>query len=291
MKRVFKTDMVAHVWAQQQQDEGRNPQGNFFFQGPTIYSYRTNYPLATFVTRKAQRVALMRTDSYSNTTARHISLTRRAIPGAVFRVASGYEGGKPDHRVNRQDYAARLEAATLQAARARSSTWPMDECGRIAREANEYAQFFGLTWRLLVPVWSDQYRDEVRQRARAQAAKKSAETKKREEERRAAAMQNIIKWRAGEPVSLYGCPETLLRVRGNRIETSRGAEVPVRVAPAVWALVKDARSRGEILAPGLELGHFRLDTVTPDGTIIAGCHTIKFDELRAVAVALKLEAA
>jgi hypothetical protein len=288
-KHVFKTDMVAHVWAQQSQDAGRNPQGNFFFQGPTIYSYRTGYPIATIVSRKGQRVTLMRTDSYSMTTGRHISLTRRAVNGNVFRVAHGYEGtAKPDHKANREDYARRLDDATLRAARARSSTRAMDEAGRIAREANEYAEFFGLTWRLVVPVWSDQYRDEVRKRARAVAAAKAVETRKREEARRAEAMERILKWRAGESVSLWDCPDTLLRVKGNRIETSRGAEVPLRVAPAVWALVQEARNKGEKILPGLELGHFRLDAVAPDGTIVAGCHVIKYEELSALAAQLKL---
>lgn len=48
MRTVFTNHMVAHVWAQQNQPHGRSGNGQFFFDGPTIYSYRRSYPIAHF---------------------------------------------------------------------------------------------------------------------------------------------------------------------------------------------------------------------------------------------------
>lgn len=48
MAEVFSNDMVAHVWAQQRQQSGRSHNGNFYFQGRTLYSYGTHYPVGIF---------------------------------------------------------------------------------------------------------------------------------------------------------------------------------------------------------------------------------------------------
>ena len=48
MAEVFSNDMVAHVWAQQRQQSGRSHNGNFYFEGRTLYSYGTHYPVGIF---------------------------------------------------------------------------------------------------------------------------------------------------------------------------------------------------------------------------------------------------
>lgn len=69
MKHVFNTSEVAHIWAAQSQQSGRNAQGNFYFEGQTIYSYGRHFPIATIVGNDV----LFTDKSYSNTTAKHIS--------------------------------------------------------------------------------------------------------------------------------------------------------------------------------------------------------------------------
>src|SRR5580704_16131116 len=71
-KHVFTTDMVAHVWAQRTQDEGRSGNGNLSFQGDVLYSYRT--PIAAFVQKANGLPALLVTTvKYSVTTSAHVS--------------------------------------------------------------------------------------------------------------------------------------------------------------------------------------------------------------------------
>jgi hypothetical protein len=83
-KTVFDTDEVPHLWAHQTQQAARNAQGNLYFNGPTIYSYGSHFPIAAHVTGKGgQRAVLFTTDKHSVTTSRHIWAVRRSLPGSV----------------------------------------------------------------------------------------------------------------------------------------------------------------------------------------------------------------
>lgn len=86
MRTVFNNDMVAHVWAQRNQENGRTSNHNYSFQGPILFSYRT--PIALFCKGTRDRdIALISSERYSVSTARHISLARRALHGVkVFEV-------------------------------------------------------------------------------------------------------------------------------------------------------------------------------------------------------------
>jgi len=66
--KVFSNDMVAHVWAQQRQAEGRSSNGNFYFHGQTLYSYGSHFPVG-IISRDG--VAWLNADSYSMSTNRH----------------------------------------------------------------------------------------------------------------------------------------------------------------------------------------------------------------------------
>ena len=59
-RTVFDNSMVAHVWAQQGQDFGRSNNGNLYFEGPTIFSYGSHFPIASFTDLRvgARRVVL-----------------------------------------------------------------------------------------------------------------------------------------------------------------------------------------------------------------------------------------
>ncbi len=86
----------------------------------------------------------------------------------------------------------------------------------------------------------------------------------------------------------YGA-DTLLRITGNEVETSRGARVPVSHAKRGLALVRKVVASGqEFIANGhtLHLGHYAVSKITADGTLTAGCHVIKFAEIENLAPAL-----
>lgn len=77
-KTVFSNDMVAHVWAQNSQSEGRSANGNFYFQGPTLYSYGSHFIVGHVM---PDGTALLNADGYSISTAKHKTDARRAVRG------------------------------------------------------------------------------------------------------------------------------------------------------------------------------------------------------------------
>lgn len=79
MAEVFSNDMVAHVWAQQRQQSGRSNNGNFYFEGPTLYSYGRHYPVGIFAASGA--VFLNSSKSSITTEGKHKSAARAALPG------------------------------------------------------------------------------------------------------------------------------------------------------------------------------------------------------------------
>lgn len=83
-REVYPTNEIAHLWAHKTQSAARNPGKNFYFEGDTIYSYGSHFPIARHVVNAKGVPAIVFTQrSYSVTTAKHINLVRRAIPASV----------------------------------------------------------------------------------------------------------------------------------------------------------------------------------------------------------------
>ncbi len=80
MKTVLSNDMVAHMWANQTQNAGRNPSGSYWFRGGDLYSYQT--PIARIIEspETGGDVVLMTSQSYSMTTStKHVPRARSAL--------------------------------------------------------------------------------------------------------------------------------------------------------------------------------------------------------------------
>lgn len=83
MAQVFNNSMTAHVWAQQSQDSGKSNNGNFYFTGPTLYSYGSHFVVGHIM---PDGVALLNGDSYSISTSGHQYDARAAVRGRYFTV-------------------------------------------------------------------------------------------------------------------------------------------------------------------------------------------------------------
>ncbi len=83
MKCVFSNDMVAHIWANQSQESGRSNNGQFYFNGPILYSYGSHF-IVGIVDGAGAHIVTTRT--YRQTTGKHIGLALRSCPARALRL-------------------------------------------------------------------------------------------------------------------------------------------------------------------------------------------------------------
>jgi len=213
-------------------------------------------------------------------------LTLFSVPNVV-----GKWDSEPDHKANLKDYAERISRSLLKAARAKTSKeWHHKDALELREQAIAYAKFFRLAYAKVLP--SVPALDSVQLQAI-----KQAESKRQAAERKRVLAENaeaIAQWRAGEyyRVTLPRELPDMLRVSkdGQAIETSRGVSFPISHAKRGLALVRAVRERGESWHTNghtLRLGHYQIDSILPDGTVKAGCHTVKFSEIEAIAPAIE----
>jgi len=218
----------------------------------------------------------MTTRGYSNTTAKHTSLTFRAchhLP--VFHVLD------PMQDPNQADvtrYAQSIDAEVLRLSRAR--TFDLSHLERLIESANAFCIRFGFLERFSVPPVETFAEAKKRSLAMSKARRiANAERAKRLAEERA---QAITDWLAGESRSLsYQVGKVYLRTSkdGLSMETSKGATVPLQDAKRAFQFVIRHKEtgwhrNGETFA----IGDFHLDSVNAQG-VIAGCHRVTWDEI------------
>lgn len=308
---VFDNRMVAHVWAQRSQEEGRSHNGNFSFRGDILYSYST--PIGRFVeTPMGHRVVLVNSRRYSVTTSgKHMPALWDALRGegyrVVYQVPNIMPVGKGEHEANRDHLLCEYREAASRVRRMRDyygTEQTLAETLRAeAAAVTDYEEMFGLPVTSLNPEETARETMEARAQREAKAntpealvrrekarAQREARAERREQLERAEAAERVEAWRRGEPVALRwgeGRDEAggaLLRVRGNTLETSLGAKVPLADAVRVFKFVKLCRKSPEQMAwkrngAILPVGHFQVDYVTNTGTFRAGCHLIHWDEI------------
>ena len=321
-KQVFDNGMVAHVWAQQTQSEGRSNNGNFWFEGDTIFSYRT--PVARIVQGALRRVALITNETYSITTSsKHMPAIHRAVDYGrgdilAFGVPSiGAAGGRlsgsnvVDHVANLNHFTDAYTAEKARLKRVRDVYGSIREnLNRRADAARDYADAFALDVTDAFNVEGDAAEIEAHRAARDAKNADPATVARREKERtrraerkaeaecRAAeiarmnAAEKIAAWKAGEYVSLRYGENTdenggaLLRIKGDNLETSLNATVPLAHAVKVFRFVKLCRERGEAWQRNgktVRVGHFQVDSIDAQGNFRAGCHKINWPEVEAAA--------
>ena len=315
-KHVFTTSQCAHVWAQQHQYTGRNAKNSVHFIGRTFYSYST--PIAAFVPVKGRgNVVLVTSERFSVTAnGKHVAAVWRALRAEqkTFTVPRvDMEGGirRGDHAKNLAYLLDCYHAARKRALRARDDyEWLYDTMRTGGVAVIEYAE----TFKLRGPATLDYDGDIISvQRARAEREERlntPANVAKREKARvarealreRKEAADNarrtelskgaIAEWRAGSAQDLFHRDmPTMLRVKGDVVQTSHGAEFPVAHAIKAFTFIAARRAAGEAWEKNghsIHLGNFTIDRITGTGDVVAGCHRVAWAEIEACARLLKL---
>lgn len=93
--------------------------------------------------------------------------------------------------------------------------------------------------------------------------------------------ETVAAWYRGENVQWPIAGEIVCRViGGDTVETSHGARVPLTGALMLVALASQCRANGLPMdLKGRAIGPYRATKIEPDGTLIVGCHRIKWDAI------------
>jgi hypothetical protein len=215
------------------------------------------------------------------------------------------------HRTNVHYLTAEYEKERDGMMRAPSVSWriqdnrPHEELGELSREVQLYQECFRL------PVtdlpWSADADAVVARRERLlnspeAIARRAESTRRMLESRRQDLLRDaeqLAAWRAGAllPTFDYTLEDdsACFRIKGDNVETSRGATVPVadvRRVMRVYQLAVKANAlpweRGDYARQDEEtrLGHFRLDHIDASGNVRAGCHYFNAAEVAHLATLL-----
>tara|TARA_R110002167_G_scaffold206741_1_gene410865 strand:+ start:255 stop:1172 length:918 start_codon:yes stop_codon:yes gene_type:complete len=302
MKKVFTNSMVAHVWAQQNQPEGRNSGSSIFFEGATIYSYGKHFPMASFKTNaKEETCILVNSQSYSITTSQHQSLVRQAIPlhykenNRVFYVSEVFSG----HETNLKCFKEEQKQIARKITRARSAkAYLLDELRGKVTNANHYCEFFDIQETFALPdaAYMASIKSELKEETK-QAKEETKQAKKEKIERlrrvKIESRQYVKEFMRKETARscLRNLPCILLRLNNDLVQSSQGAEMPVKFAKSIWQMVKHCKSEKVSFTPNgktLQAGHFQIDSIAPNGDLKAGCHFIKYGMVKSIARQLNL---
>jgi hypothetical protein len=314
IKRVFQNAKECiHVWAQLSQDEGRSsnvtfrPSSTALEIGDALYSYNTC--IAAFRdTPNGQKVVFLDYYSHSSCTSAHQSAALHSVTQPVYtydyiphwvrddvRVLSGRRGSYRDNSPYTvkpesiwQQYKEIFDAlvATVEQRRfSRTACERLNMAREYEAKANRIKRFFNLDnlpdIELVITPQMQEYVDLAEQK-KAEKEKREKEKIQRDIERTAIDRE---KWLTGHcnyfphayqfPIALRLSPSD-----PERVETSRGAFVPVKVCERLYKSFKARQMPDDV-----RVGNYTLNDVSEQGITI-GCHQISANELERFAAVI-----
>lgn len=320
MKTVFENRMVAHVWAQRNQAQGRSSNGQFYFNGDTIYSYGSHFPIASFVKDlQGNDRLLFVTRSYSVTTSRHIAYVRQALSQEqqsmivyCYTPTNSHSSNIEHYDLDIKEYLRML--SQYANTKIRQSTRDKIACNinvQITRR-NEYGKLFIKDYKpLVLPENIAQLAEDL---AKQEKNKMVALKRKRTlaKNKRLTEAESILGKRENWPElwrDKYEAIEcdydvrntfdsylrekigVLLRLVDNEIVTSKGARFPIDHAKKAFTLIKKIHdNKGSYTHDNhtVALGNFRIDEIESTGNVKAGCHYVKYEEIELMAKRLNI---
>jgi hypothetical protein len=291
MKKVFASHSeLAHVWAQNNQEEGRA--SRMFFEHGKLFSYGRHFCIARILD---SGVVVFGTHDYSSSTSKHQSEALHAVKHRRKVYCHDPDRTAADNR----EFTEKCIRFRLNEAKTSRRVLPATRVGhkleaaRLAKQFNEYLvelpedeRRFVKSFELEPLAVSPEELDVLRQYEEALQAKREAMW---ERQREARAL--VEEWRACVyNHSLHAVP-TMLRVSkdSQSIETSKGANIPISAARRLWPLIENCRSVGTALVDReMPLGHYTLTEIKANGDITVGCHDIAYSEIERIAKAMGL---
>lgn len=292
MKTVFSNSEICHVWANQNQSEGRTPTKGIFFRDGIIYSYGYHFPMAAHFDQD-EPICLFTFRSYSNSTAKHLNYLHRATSHLKKVYCFNPENaikGMHNENINTEIENIRNEASKL--IKAKKPAIYLQEIERLKTRLKTYLDTFNLS---LTPEQVNSITIESKE---SFIELLKVEKEKQEEQNKldlingkkyfakyAKEWRNLIdntfKGKYSEKVladkyyNSIGCP-ILLRVKNGNVETSKDIKIPIEKFKSyceklfLGEIKKDMNVYGYIVTNVLK------------DRIVIGCHNIPFSEIKAI---------
>jgi hypothetical protein len=281
MKTVFNDiSEVAHLWASQAQPTARNS-GNFYYNGLTIYSYGSHFPIAQ-IWDKDNSIVFFTSRSYSNTTAKHKDCVHYAINHKkIFTLPDVDMNSKWDtterHEKNKNYYLNSIEDLIKKQHNARKVNY-MPDIENLLNEFREYINLFKLAGKLIKAerelltidintLFNGCNFTELRAKKEKQkTAKQIADNKKW-----------LKNWLGGLVVP-YKANKVYLRYNQltDEIETTKSAKVPAKEAKILYLRIQAGKD-----IKGMKIGYYTV--ISLNGVLKIGCHEIERDEINRLA--------
>jgi len=281
MRNILKnTQEVCHYWSNQVQPSGKA--GNVSFDGARLYSYR-----ACIGRILDNGTIALSNQGYSVTTSKHQSDASGAARGRKL-VHVAYPDSLSDSKLAAVNAVERLlrQAST---AKARKGSYLTEALGYIT-SFNAFAEALGFqSERLAIPAMNDATLALIAVSVKADNKARNDQIKERAIQAALSLADVLAIWRAGgtQHYRLRQLP-CALRVNGDAVQTSQGAEIPLSDALTLWPLVRRAMLHHTAYDIPQAMGHYRLTQIRADGSIVVGCHDIAYAEVAGVAALLGL---
>jgi len=286
MQTVFNNSDLCHVFAQQSQEYGKNAGETLFFEDKVIYSYGYHYPMAKII----DGFALVNSSRYSNTTAKQTSFLKRALYQTIIEVPNPKAKSKEDHIKNMDNFFDNVIQYQKKASRARTEEnrdlYDMQSRTEV-EQLTQYVELFKIKplkkYRLLIESndLSETTEAEIIRRIKAEKRAKAKLIK---------AQKDALKdWKKGKRVHIMTnhAGGELLRIKGESIETSKGIKLTFEEGERLFKIVNKVRGQKEDFKPenrALKVnGYYSIDYINTKGDLKAGCHFIKWEEIKETA--------
>jgi len=279
MKTVFSNPSdIAHIWANETQNEARYSGGNFFFMDAIIYSYGYHFPIAKHTKNaKGENAILFTKRGYSNTTAKHISITRNACnhKNVIY-----CDRPTNSHEENFKSWIGEIENIFPKLKTARKPKKYLLEIDHLKSEVNKYASFFDAKppkelIKLMAVSDTSEYVKFQEQKEKFAAKEHAKELKQQAEKHK----EELAKFRNFEINTMRLRNDfDYLRFRNNRFETSQGVEIPKQIGLDIWAWIKETSAKGGCTKCNKTILRYDVKEVTKKH-IVVGCHKITIKEL------------
>lgn len=292
MKKAKNHQEAAHQWASRSIESGGV--GNVTFNGNAILSFHW-WAMASFY---GKNTVFIRNWRYSSFTSRHMNYVERAIPEYYNKIycksiPSNGISWQGEHETNIQDYLSTIKDSFSSFSRAyKYKQWQFNINQDAFNGLNEYAKVFKLKTRFKKQINEAKIFDLNQAEYTEILAMQAEKEREREEMREAKRQARLIEieaeinemeqnWVMGlsdktnfsdSIIGYVSFKETRLRIKGEEVQTSRNANVPIREAKILWSRIKAGKD-----IKGFKIGYYTVISI--NGTLKIGCHEISREEL------------